>query len=141
MLTNLECYTDDDEGAVSQDDKGEVTTSIRREVNQYLKEKRWDIKCYPLEYWKANKMVYPRLASLARKYQITPPESAAPERLFSTAKQILKPTRLNVKPVNLESNLFLKGTSNCLTNMIYGRHPILRVWSCGRLHPLENVVI
>ena len=45
---------------------------------------------------------------LARKYHSTPPGSAAPERLFSTAMQISKPTRLNMKPVNLESNLFLK---------------------------------
>ena len=53
-------------------------------------------------------MVYPRLASLTCKYHNALPGSAAPERLFSTAKQILKPTRLNMKPVNLESNLFLK---------------------------------
>ena len=53
-------------------------------------------------------MVYPRLASLARKYHSAPPGSAAPDRLFSTATLILKLTRLNTKPVNLESNLFLK---------------------------------
>ena len=85
-----------------------MVTFIRREVNQYLKEKRCDIMCDPLDYWKANKMLYPRLASLAHKYHSIPPGSAAPERLFSTAKQILKPTRLNMKLVNLESNMFLK---------------------------------
>ena len=53
-------------------------------------------------------MVYPRPASLAHKYHSAPPGSAAPERLFSTAKQILEPTRLTMKPVNLESNLFDK---------------------------------
>ena len=50
----------DEERAVSQDDEEEVATSIRRKVNQYnLRKKRWDIiiKCDPLEYWKANKMV------------------------------------------------------------------------------------
>ena len=66
---------------MSQNDEEEVTTSIR-----HLKEM---LKCDPLEYWKANKMVYPRLAS---KYQSAPPGSDAPERLFSTARQILKPT-------------------------------------------------
>ena len=82
-----------------------MATSIRREVYQYLKEKRWDIKCDPLEYWKANKMVYPRLASLARKYQSAP--------LLSTAKNLLKnlvikhqsPLYLHVR--SMDQNYFL----------------------------------
>ena len=47
--------------AILSDDEVDVSSSIRRD---------------PLEYWKANKMVYPRLASLARKYHSAPPGSA-----------------------------------------------------------------
>ena len=99
-----------DAGSQTEDDAEdeEMTTRIRREVNQYLKEKRCELKSDPLEYWRVNKTVYPNLADLARKYHSAPPSSAAPERLFSTAKQVLKPTRLNLKPVNLEASLFLK---------------------------------
>ena len=61
-----------------------------------------------LSYWKANRSIYPNLANLARRYLSTPPGSAAPERMFSLAKHVLKDTRLSMKPQNLEMNLFLK---------------------------------
>lgn len=65
-------------------------------------------KSAPLIYWKDNKMLFPNLADTSRKYHSAPPSSAAPERLFSIARQVLKPTRLNLKPANVEANLFLK---------------------------------
>lgn len=99
---------DDDESSASQDEDETVTISVRREVNSYLKEKRSDLKSDPLDFWKANKTVYPNLSDIARKYHSAPPSSAAPERLFSTARQVLKPTRQSLKPANFEANLFLK---------------------------------
>ena len=51
---------------------------------------------------------WPSLGSIARKYHSAPPSSAAPERLFSTARHVLKPTRLRLLPTNVEASLFLK---------------------------------
>ena len=51
---------------------------------------------------------FPHLAKLARKYLSPPLGSAASERLYSVGKNVLKTTRLRLKPENMEANLFLK---------------------------------
>ena len=61
-----------------------------------------------LEFWNTHKGIYPDLAQLGRRYLSTPPGSVASERVFSKAKHVLKDTRLNMKPGNLEMNLSFK---------------------------------
>ena len=62
----------------------------------------------PLDHWKVEQHEYPKLANMARRYLSAPPGSAASERLFSTAKNVLGITRLSLTPTNMEANLFLK---------------------------------
>ena len=90
------------------DELADVETRLRREVTEYLKEPRIAISEDLLMYWKENAVKWPSLGSIARKYHSAPPSSAAPERLFSTAKHVLKPTRLRLLPTNVEASLFLK---------------------------------
>ena len=90
-----------------QDLTEEEEESYRDEVTRYLKEKRVLITDNILEYWKKNELTLPHLAKLARKYHSPPPGSAASERFFSQAKLTLT-NRHNLKPKNVEMNLFLK---------------------------------
>ena len=95
----------------SEDDGDElanVETRLRREVTEYLKEPRIAISEDLLMYWRENAVKWPSLGSITRKYYSAPPSSAAPERLFSTARHVLKPTRLRLLPTNVEASLFLK---------------------------------
>ena len=85
-----------------------LSSFIRREVAEYLKEPRIAISEDLLLYWRENAVKWPSLRSIARKYHSAPPSSAAPERLFSTARHVLKPTRLRLLPTNVEASLFLK---------------------------------
>ena len=86
----------------------DTSQSYRKELNDYLREKKLAINCDPLEYWKSKKDVYNTLSRLARKYLSPPPGSASAERLFSTAKRVLGQHRLNMTPENTEINIFLK---------------------------------
>ena len=81
---------------------------MRHEVTDYLKAKRSDQKEDVLTFWKNNRNKWPSLADMAKKYHSAPPSSAAPERLFSTAKHVLKPTRLAMKPQKVEASIFMK---------------------------------
>jgi hypothetical protein len=101
---------DGTESEGSQNEDIEVIEApYRKQVNEYLKEKRvTDLKQDPLDYWAVNKDRYNFIAPVVRKYHSPPPGSTAAERLFSTAGNVLGKKRLGMKPENLESNLFLK---------------------------------
>ena len=100
--------TESEQTAESQDEE----ETIAEELNRYLKEKLLPIQTggdkEMLLYWKRNSSAFPHLVELARRYLCSPPGSAASERLFSKAKNVLKLTRPSMKPANMEMNLFLK---------------------------------
>lgn len=60
----------------------------------------WDSS---LEWWKAHQEQYPRLAKLARDIMSIPGMSAEVERLFSSAKLMLPPSRNHLAPDAIEA--------------------------------------
>ena len=60
---------------------------------------------HPLIYWKEKK---PCLADLACKYLSIPPSSAASERLFSSAADVISQEQNRILPEKAEMLLFLK---------------------------------
>ena len=78
-------------------------------VEMYLKEPLLSHleHIHPLTYWKEKKPLWPCLADLACKYLSIPPSSAASERLFSSAADV-------VSPKKVEMLLFLKKTYQLL---------------------------
>ena len=55
-----------------------------------------------LQWWSVNALKYPNMAVLAAKYLAMPASNAPSERVFSSAKNLLKGKRWGLDPVNLE---------------------------------------
>ena len=99
-----------------EDDNEQVMArNIRKQLNEYVKEKRLRLNEDPLSFWAVNKDSFNLLSPLVRKYLSAPPASTSVERLFSAAGNILGTNRLRLKPKNLECNLFLKYNLRALT--------------------------
>lgn len=79
-------------------------------VEMYLKEPVLSYleHIHPLTYWKEKKPLWPCLADLACKYLSIPPSSAASERLFSSAADVVSQERNRILPEKAEMLLFLK---------------------------------
>jgi hypothetical protein len=82
----------------SEEDATEDTIlPIRKQVSEYLKEKRIPLKSDPLSnYWAMKKDCFDIISPLVRKYLSAPPASTS-----------VNTKRLSPKPENLESNIFL----------------------------------
>ena len=95
------------EGNSESHDYGNSTEIM---VEMYLKEPLISHLEYihPLTYWKEKQPLWPCLADLACKYLSIPPSSAASERLFSSAGDIVSPERNRILPEKAEMLLFLK---------------------------------
>ena len=76
---------------------------VKRWFISYIGESKADHHSNPLQYWKKNKLQYPLLAQLARKYLAPPCTTVPSERLFSTAGNIVtdKRTRLDIDKVEM----------------------------------------
>ena len=68
---------------------------------------------HPLTYWKEKKPLWPCLADLACKYLSIPPSSAASERLFSSAADVISQERNRILSEKAEMLLFLKKLTSC----------------------------
>ena len=62
----------------------------------------------PLLWWRNHEMYFPTIAKLARKYLCIPASTAPAERVFSTAKNILKKKRWRILPDRLGKCTFLR---------------------------------
>ena len=94
-----------------EDTSDESILPVRKQVNEYLKEKRLPLSSDPLnDFWaKAdNHSKFSLIAPVVRKYLSAPPASTSVERLFSAAGIVVGDKRLSLKPENVECNLFLK---------------------------------
>ncbi|CAM9558001.1 unnamed protein product, partial [Pylaiella littoralis] len=56
----------------------------------------------PLEWWRLEAWEYPLLASLARRVLCIPAPQAQPERVFSSAGNVVTKSRSQLDPENLE---------------------------------------
>ncbi len=66
----------------------------------------------PLEFWKANRTIYPVLARVARKIHCIQATSAAVERQFSGAGIVLNERRTCLNPEHLDDILFIRTMEN-----------------------------
>ena len=62
----------------------------------------------PLGWWKEHDKMYPRFATLARRYMAVPGTSVPSERVFSTAGDIVTASRSCLTPENVDILIFLK---------------------------------
>ncbi|XP_063336556.1 zinc finger BED domain-containing protein 4-like [Pelmatolapia mariae] len=81
------------------------------ELNTYLGEAPCSREDSPLKYWGANKIRFPTLAKIARKYLSAPFSSVESERLFSSVSHIIDENRNSLTADNAEKLLFLKKTA------------------------------
>ena len=85
-------------------------------VEMYLKEPLLSHldHIHPLTYWKEKKPLWPCLVDLACKYLSISPSSATPERLFSSAADVVSPKRNRRLSEKAKMLLFLKKTYQLL---------------------------
>lgn len=76
-------------------------------LDNYLKEPNEPQHSSSLIYWKKNRTACPILSSLALKYLSSPSSTAASEKLFSQAGNILTESRNRLSPDRLDMLLFL----------------------------------
>ena len=93
----------------NNDGSGNCGNEAEVVVEMYLKEPvlSHSKHIHPLEYWQSKKAIWPSLAHLASKYLGMPP-SAASERLFSSASDIVSTERNRLLPEKAEMLLFIK---------------------------------
>ena len=100
--TLLECFSEILEEA------GASVNDLCNEVEIYLSEPLIEFhgRDYMLKWWATNKVQFPSLAKLARKY--APPTSVPSERLFSTAGDLYDEKHNRLSPQHAEELLFIK---------------------------------
>ena len=100
----LECFSEILEEA------GASVNDSCNEVEIYLSELLIEFHGgdYMLKWWATNKVQFPSLAKLARKYLSAPPTSVPSERLFSTAGDLHDEKRNRLSPQHAEKLLFTK---------------------------------
>jgi len=74
------------------------TTTPHTEIDRYRREPLIDPTGDPLLFWRQNHLRFPHLAKLARRYLAIQPTSAAAERVFSTAGNIISKKRGSLAP-------------------------------------------
>ena len=94
------------------DGEGDCGTEAEVITEMYLKEPvvSRSEHVHPLEYWQSKKAVWPCLAHLACKYLCIPPSSAASERLFSSASDVISAERNRILLEKAEMLLFINKT-------------------------------
>ncbi|XP_070847165.1 zinc finger BED domain-containing protein 4-like [Chaetodon trifascialis] len=78
------------------------------ELETYLGEALSKQDDKPLQYWGLNKVRFPTLAKMSRKYLSAPCSSVDSERLFSSVTHIVDETRNRITPEHAEMLLFIK---------------------------------
>ena len=84
-----------------------TTAESGSEISTYLREPCVAYECDPLLYWEANTNRFPELSILSCKYLCVPATSAPVERIFSVAGRITRPDRSRLRPVMVESLVYI----------------------------------
>lgn len=78
------------------------------EVERYIMIEEADIDICPFKWWASQASNFPILSELAKKYLSIPATSAASERLFSDAGNVMTAKRTNLLPSTFEHLIFCK---------------------------------
>ena len=108
--TLLQCFSEIlQEAGASVDDSG-------NEVDIYLSEPLIEFHGgeHSLNWWATNKLRFPILAKLARRYLSVPPTSVPSERLFSVAGDLYDEKCNRLSPEHAEELLFIKSNFHLL---------------------------
>jgi len=98
---------DDDVEITSTQPPLSVEEKVAMEIDMYRREPKLGTNLNPLEFWRV-KDCYPILAKTARNLLSTQGSSVASERTFSTAGDIVSPTRSKLKGESVDKLIFLK---------------------------------
>jgi len=82
--------------------------SAAEEVAEYMRQPNSQRQLCPLEWWKVNQQLYPRVAEIARRYLSAPSTSVPSERLFSSAGDLYSDSRNRLSPKLAEMLLLIK---------------------------------
>jgi len=77
------------------------------EIDSYLLA-RQDAKLEPLDWWRVNQTIYPRLAWMVRDIYAVPATGAGVEREFSKSGRVASTTRARLNPVTVEETMHMK---------------------------------
>lgn len=80
---------------------------IKNEIKLYLGSRLVDKDKDPIEWWRLNRKVYPRLCDLAAVFLSAPATSTYSERVFSEAGNVYTDKRASLKPDTAECLVFL----------------------------------
>ncbi|CAF3823629.1 unnamed protein product [Rotaria sp. Silwood1] len=91
-----------------------VVLQTKGEVDAYIDLQLKDDETYtnPLTFWQQHQSTFPHLSKLARKIFSVPCSSAAVERGFSAAGQIVTQRRSNLEPSTINDIIFLRSIEN-----------------------------
>ena len=105
--------------------KNSVFTKFRKsrpnaadeEVQEYLKLDEIDWEENPFTWWAQNEKYFPNIAILAQRYLSVPAASAASERMFSDAGNLMGPKRTRMNPELFKRIIFLKRNFSMLPSI------------------------
>ncbi|CAF3706922.1 unnamed protein product [Rotaria sordida] len=91
-----------------------VVTQTKDEFDLYIDLQLKDNEIYtnPLIFWQQHQLMFPYLSKLARKIFAIPCSSAAVERAFSAAGQVVTQRRSSLEPTTINDILFLRSVEN-----------------------------
>lgn len=97
------------EESSEQSTEEQPNNATAEEIAQYIALARGDRKINPYEWWalNTNKIRFPILSKLAKRFLITPASSVYSERLFSEAGLIYEEKRNRLAPERAEKIVFL----------------------------------
>ncbi|CAB5359578.1 unnamed protein product [Rhizophagus irregularis] len=78
------------------------------EIDEYMMIEEIDVSTCPFKWWASQESRFPILSQLAKKYLAIPATSAASERLFSDAGNVMTVKRTNLSPTTFEHLIFCK---------------------------------
>ncbi|CAB4493022.1 unnamed protein product [Rhizophagus irregularis] len=78
------------------------------EIDEYMMIEEIDVSTCPFKWWASQESQFPILSQLAKKYLAILATSAASERLFSDAGNVMTVKRTNLSPTTFEHLIFCK---------------------------------
>lgn len=91
-----------------------TSTTKNTELDLYIAAPLSNLKVDPLDVWKSSEGTFPKLSDLALKHLSVMATSAAAERLFSKAGNIVRKTRNRILGKRLPKLLFLNSLTDDL---------------------------